>query len=156
MRLSARLIISLILGIALVSFLFALTQVRGQKRALRNELGVRAEIEAKTLESAVESMLGPRDRKDLNYLLEQFKEVQHIPGAAVYDVHGAPLALTTGLAQLLPQAPNAVAQAVAGRAAHGEFVELGKEPAYVFALPLHDKDATPVESLFQINGKATL
>jgi trehalose-6-phosphate synthase/HAMP domain-containing protein len=147
MRLTARLIISLIVGIALVSFLFALTQVRGQKRALRNELEVRTEVEAKTLQSAVESMLGPRDRKDLVSLLEQFKEVERIPGAAVYDKHSAPLARTSGLAQMLPQAPNAVAQAFADGGGRGEFVQLGQTPAYVFALPLHDDKKNVVGAL---------
>ncbi len=140
MRLSVRLIVSLILGVALVSFLFAFTQVRAQKRALRNELTVRAEIEAKTLQGSVESLLSPRERKELRNLLQDFKEAERIPGAAVYNDHGTALAMTSGLEQLLPKVPDAVTRAAADNAGHGEFVQLGPMSAYVYALPVHEKD----------------
>jgi trehalose-6-phosphate synthase len=141
MRLSVRLIVSLILGVALVSFLFALSQVRAQKRALRNELGQRAEIEAKTLQGSVESLLSPRERKELRNLLQDFKEAERIPGAAVYNERGVPLAMTSGLEALMPSAPGAVAAACADGSGHGEFAQLGQTSAYVYALPIHDKGA---------------
>ncbi len=138
MRLSVRLIVSLIVGIALVSFLFAFTQVRSQKRALRNEMGLRAEVEAKTLQGSVESLLEPRERKELRNLLEDFKEGQRIPGAAIYNERGVPLAMTSGLAELLPQTPDAVTRAGTDDSGQGAFVQLGQTASYVFALPLHE------------------
>jgi trehalose-6-phosphate synthase len=141
MRVSTRLIISLIVGIALVSFFFALSQVQAQKRALRNELQVRAEVQAEGLEESVESLLGPRERRDLQALLERFKTRERLPGVAVFDEHGAPLAMSSGLAAQLAEVPNAVKQATLDNGAQGEYVRLGQTAAYVFALPLHNNNA---------------
>lgn len=146
MRVSIRLIVSLIVGITLVSFFFALSQVQGQKRALRNELKVRAEIQAESLEESVVALLAPSERKELQALLERFKTRERLPGAAVYDVHGAPLAMSSGLGALLTEVPKAATQAAADNVGHGEFIALGQSAAYVFALPLHNKN-TVVGSL---------
>ena len=44
MRMSLRLIISLVVGVTLLSFLFAVFQVKAEKRGLRRELENRAAI----------------------------------------------------------------------------------------------------------------
>ena len=57
MRMSFRLIASLIVGVSLVSVLFAVFQVNEEKRGLRNELAKRAEILAESLGENVEPLL---------------------------------------------------------------------------------------------------
>jgi trehalose-6-phosphate synthase len=140
MRVSIRLIVSLIVGVTLVSFVFALSHVQGQKRALNNELKIRAVVEAESLAENVEALLGAGQRQSLQTLLEKIKTRQRLAGIAVYDEHEAPLALSSGMAGLVTNAPQAASKAVAANKGYGEFVQLEQIPAYVFALPLHDKD----------------
>ena len=58
--LSVRLVISLILGVTLVSLLSSYYEVRAQKRGLRKELELRAEVLAESLAGNVEPYLDER------------------------------------------------------------------------------------------------
>lgn len=64
MRLSLRLILFLVAGITLVTFLVARNEVRSEKRGLRTELERRAGILAESLQEIVEPALerGSRDQ----------------------------------------------------------------------------------------------
>ena len=103
MRISLRLIISLILGVALVTLLFAYSQVKAEKRALRNDLQNRAELLADSLAQSVELLLQHRSRKDLQVLVDRFGNRERLAGVVVYDARAAPLAMTSGLAGRLGQ-----------------------------------------------------
>ena len=50
MRISQRLIVSMVLAVSAVTFLFARAQVRREKQALRDDLNLRAEVLADSLE----------------------------------------------------------------------------------------------------------
>lgn len=108
MRISLRLIISLILGVALVTLLFAYFQVRAQKRALRNDLQNRAQLLADSLAQSVELLLQHRSRKELQVLVDRFGNRQRLAGVVVYDAEQRPLAITFGLAGRLANPPGAV------------------------------------------------
>ena len=57
MRISLRLIVSLILGVTLLSAAFAIFQQRAEKRGLRDDLAKRAQILAESLGANVEPCL---------------------------------------------------------------------------------------------------
>ena len=65
MRMSLRLIFSLVVGVTLLSFLFAMFQVKAEKRGLQKELENRAAIVGESLEGKVEPLLSPRLHKRL-------------------------------------------------------------------------------------------
>ena len=65
MRLSLRLIVSLIVGVTLLSAVFAIFQQKAEKRGLRNDLGKRAEILAESLAANVEPLLAKGSRSNL-------------------------------------------------------------------------------------------
>src|SRR5439155_26894950 len=62
--LSVRLIVSLILGVTLVSLLSSYYEVQGEKRGLRKELERRAEVLGESLAGNVEPHLERGSRKD--------------------------------------------------------------------------------------------
>ena len=72
MRISLRLIISLILGVTLLSAVFAVIQQKAEKRGLRNDLAKRAEILAESLGANVEPLLAKRSRSNLQKIVTQF------------------------------------------------------------------------------------
>jgi len=65
MRMSLRLIISLVVGVTLSSFLFAVYQVKAEKRGLRTELENRAAIVGESLEGKVGPLISFRSHRRL-------------------------------------------------------------------------------------------
>ena len=129
-------IISLILGVALVALLFAYFQVKAQKRALRTELQHRVALLADSLAQSVEPLLQHRARKDLQALLDRFGNRERLAGVVVYDAKQQPVAMTMGLADRFANPPDVVPQAISHNQIVGEFFLLDERPMHVCAVPL--------------------
>ena len=97
MRLSLRLIFSLIVGVTLLSAVFAIFQQRAEKRGLRNDLARRAEILAESLGANVEPLLAKGSRSNLQKILIQVGNHERVTGIAVFDKSAKRLAMTPGL-----------------------------------------------------------
>ena len=136
MRLSLRLIVSLFVGVTVVSLLFAYSQVKAEKRSLRDDLQHRAEVLADSLAQSVEPLIQKRPRKELQNLVERFGNRAHLAGVSVYDESGQSLAMTSGLAARLSSRPNAARLATEGQRGYGEFFSLGQAHMHVYAVPL--------------------
>ncbi len=136
MRITLRLILSLIIGITLVAFLSAYLQVKAGKQALRDELDKRSEVLAESLEEIVVPLLEKGSRKDLLRIVQRFGNRQHLAGVVVYDREGNTLAITAALSAWLTSRPAAVAEAVALNQGRGEFFTRGETDMHVYALPL--------------------
>jgi len=101
--LSVRLIVSLILGITLVSAGFSYYEVLREKRALRNDLERSAEMLGESLVGNVERLwngdpeIAPNNvaHKELQRLVQRFGNREHLLGVVIYDRRGA-LVATTG------------------------------------------------------------
>src|SRR5215472_407000 len=144
MRVSFRLIFSLIAGVTPVTFLFARSEVRGEKRGLRSDLERRAEVLAESLEEAIEPLMENnfrtrRQQIHLQQIVDRFDNRERLAGVAVYDNQGRPLAVTSKLSKEL--APNSVAvkTAIAENRRLGEFVRLGPATIHVYVVPLHQE-----------------
>ena len=137
MRISFRLIGSIILGITLVSLIFADRQVRAQKLNLRNDLDRRAQVLAESLAETIEPLVGHDPSKKLASLVERFGNRERLAGVALFDKAGNAMAVTSGLAGRLKTLPAAVVRAIEEDQATGEFFTLAQTPMQVYALPLH-------------------
>jgi alpha,alpha-trehalose-phosphate synthase [UDP-forming] len=138
--LSVRLIVSLILGITLVSLGFSYYEVVGTKRALRSDLERRAEVLGESVAGNVEKSWESGSERGLQRLVQRFGNREHLLGVAVYDHQGKVVAMTSELGGVLTAMPSDVTQAM--KEGHGEssFVRVGKLPVHIFALPLHRQD----------------
>jgi len=136
MRISLRLIISLILGVALVALLFAYFQVKAEKRARRDDLQQRAKVLADSLAQSVEPLLQKPARKELQNLVDRFASREHLAGVVVYNESEQAIALTAGLVDRLAKRPDAVGWAISRNQSVGQFFLLGQTPMHVFAVPL--------------------
>ena len=76
--LSARLIVSLILGVTLVSLLSTYYEVRREKQGLRNELERRAELLGESLVGNIEPSLEKGSLKELKRVVERFSNREHL------------------------------------------------------------------------------
>jgi trehalose 6-phosphate synthase len=138
--LSVRLIVSLILGVTLVSLGFSYYQVVGEKRRLRSELERRAEVLGESLADNVERSWEFGSDRELQRLVQRFGNREHLAGVAVYDRQGKLVAMTPELGKTLTASPQAIPQAIADDHNESAFVRLGSEPVHILALPLHRKD----------------
>jgi alpha,alpha-trehalose-phosphate synthase [UDP-forming] len=137
---SARLIVSLIVGITLVSLGFSYYEVVGEKRALRSDLERRAEVLGESVAGNVEKSWETGSERGLQRLVQRFGNREHLLGVAVYDRQGKVVAITSELGQVLNAAPQDVIQAMAEGRGESSFVRLGNDPVHIFALPLHRQD----------------
>jgi trehalose 6-phosphate synthase len=138
--LSARLIVSLIVGITLVSLGFSYYEVVGEKRSLRNDLERRAEVLGESVAGNVEKSWEAGSERGLQRLVQRFGNREHLLGVAVYDRQGKTMAITSELGKLLSATPPEVTKAMAEGHGESSFVRIGKIQTQIFALPLHRQD----------------
>jgi len=138
--LSVRLIVSLIVGITLVSLAFSYYEVVGEKRSLRSDLERRAEVLGESVAGNVEKSWESGSERGLQRLVQRFANREHLLGVAVFDRQGRVVAITSELGQVLKTMPPEVKQAIAEHRGESSFVRLEKDPVHIFALPLRRQD----------------
>jgi|HubBroStandDraft_1064217.scaffolds.fasta_scaffold00724_8 alpha,alpha-trehalose-phosphate synthase [UDP-forming] len=139
MHLSRRLMLSLFSGVAVVSMLFALYQAAAEMHAMRSEVERQALVLAESQQREAEQVLQDGSAGELQALVGQFQNHEHMAGVGIYAANGRPLAITPGLASHLDDAgatPPAVARAMREARVRGEFFHARGEPMHVLALPL--------------------
>jgi alpha,alpha-trehalose-phosphate synthase [UDP-forming] len=147
--LSFRLIVSLILGITVVSSGFSYYEVLGEKQSLRNEMERRAEMLGESLVGNVErswksSSGNTKDNqksdKELQQLVQQFANREHLLGVVIYDKQGMLVAITPELAKTLTVNPLPVTQSITQNREESSFTRLGRMQVHILALPIHRGD----------------
>lgn len=138
--LSVRLIVSLIVGVTLVSLGFSYYEVVGEKRALRSDLEHRAEVLGESVAGNVEKSWENGSERGLQRLVQRFGNREHLLGIAVYDREGKVVAITSGLGEILQATPPEIVKAMTEGYGESSFVRLGKTPVQILALPLHRQD----------------
>lgn len=140
--LSVRLIVSLIVGITLVSLGFSYYEVVREKRALRSDLERRAEVLGESVAGNVEKSWEGGSERGLQRLVQRFGNREHLLGVAVYDRQGKLVAISSELREVLTAAPNDVAEAIAQDREEGFFSRLGNDAVHILVVPLHRDDET--------------
>src|SRR5580704_12611638 len=138
--LSVRLIVSLIVGITIVSLGFSYYEVVAEKRVLRSDLERRAEVLGESVAGNVEKSWEGGSTHGLQRLVQRFGNREHLLGVAVYDRRGNVVAITSELGKALTTIPPDVSHAM--ETGHGEssFTRLGDDRVHISALPVHRQD----------------
>ena len=136
MRLAFRLNLLLIACVAAVSMGFAYYQVRTERRSLERDLQRQALNLAESLGKAAEAPLERHSYRELQALVDRFKDRERLAGIAVYDDIGELVAISAGLQARVKGNPPATLVESAEEGSHSEFVTLGGVPMYVTAVPL--------------------
>ncbi|HEV2206685.1 MAG TPA: trehalose-6-phosphate synthase [Candidatus Acidoferrales bacterium] len=150
MRLSLRLILFLVVGITVVTFVIARNQVRSEKRGLRTDLERRAEILAESLQEIVEPALQRGSREQLRHIVERFGNRERLAGVAIYTASGKVLAQSSSLIAKFPPPPAPVHQIESTGQAVSEFITLGNEPMHAYYLPLHAHSPDKLDGILAI------
>jgi alpha,alpha-trehalose-phosphate synthase [UDP-forming] len=138
--LSIRLIVSLIVGVTLVSLSYSYYEALGEKRGLRRDLERRAEVLGQSLAGNVERDLEKDSVPDLQRIVQHVGNREHLLGLAIYGRQGDVLAVTPELASTLAIVPSVVSQALRENREAGGFQRVGDASLHIYALPLHQHD----------------
>jgi trehalose 6-phosphate synthase len=136
MRITLRLVLSIVTVVALIVLAFTLVQVHQEKQRQRTDLERRASLVAESLGETIESLVEQGHSRRLQRIVEKFGNREKLAGVAVYDVRGTPLAVTPSLAARLSTTPKIVTTAMATNRGAGSFMTVGQAQMYVFVLPL--------------------
>jgi trehalose 6-phosphate synthase len=138
--LSIRLIVSLILGITLVSSGFSYYEVLAKKRSLRSDLEGRAEMLGESLVGNVERAWNNGSQKDLQKVLSRFGNRENLLGVAVYNRQGGLIAITPALAKTLTVSPPSLSKAMDDGREETTYERLGNLPIHILAVPVRHQD----------------
>ncbi len=149
MKITIRLIISLLFVIALVAVIFSFYQVSSEKARLTGELERRALILAESLQESVIPLVQSNSTARLNRLVERFGNRERLKGIAIFDSQGNVLASTLDLKPKIQQPfPEAVGS-IAEKSRTGSFADIDGKETYIYTLPLPEEDgATGAMALF--------
>ena len=110
--LSARLIVSLIIGVTVVSLCTSYYQVVVMKRGLRKDLQHRAEVLAESLARNVERDVERNAQQSVQRTVQRFANREHLMGLAVYDAQAHSIAVTKELEPQMAAALPIVARSM--------------------------------------------
>ena len=135
--LSARLIVSLLVGVTLVALSSSYYQVVVRSRAMKRDLDRRAQLLGETLSGNVEHDMEKDATHTLQRTVQQFANREHLAGLAVYDPQGHPIAVTTNLQPLMESAPDIVLKSLREDHDTYAYLRMGIASIHIYALPLH-------------------
>jgi alpha,alpha-trehalose-phosphate synthase [UDP-forming] len=140
MRLTYRLSLSLISAVAIVSLAFAFFQTRADTLGLRRDLEVHAQVLAESLVRSAEPLVARHANRDLQRLVDRFKDREQIAGVSIYDGRGNPLAVTSGFAQKVGKDPVLLPKPGTEVTPVEKFVKLSNGIIHMVILPLREDD----------------
>jgi len=141
MRMTARLVLSLVVAVILVLCLYALIEMQAEKVDLGRDQERRSEVVAETLGEAAKLLVQNHAKSDLQSLVDRFTAREGLVGVIVYDPQGTALAAPASLADQLRFPPAPVVLALAQNRGAGEFLTVNQMPLYVYSVPLRDEKA---------------
>ncbi len=146
MKITLRLIVSLVVVVALVTAIFSFYQVDQEKSRMTQDLDRRSAILAYSLQQSVDSL----GRYGLpEWLKRLVAKYERLDGVALFDLSGNIVAATQQIRPEIPQPfPTAVKAILKNRPA-AEFTDIGGKYTYVYVLPLKsDGKITGAMALF--------
>ena len=142
MKITIRLLVSLIFVVALVAVMFSFYQVRTEKTRLIGELERRTIILAESLQESVKPLMETNSAPKLTRLVERFGNRERLKGVAVIDRHGNILTSTPQLKLEIPQPFPQAVRSVEENLPIGSFISIGDKKTYLYVLPLVEGETT--------------
>lgn len=135
MRLTLKLVVSLVIGIAAVAFLFAYLQVRGVARAMRQQMEKEISRAAENMSESMGPALESGSRGELERQAQRYQTRDHLAGVAVYDEQGKAVTRTNKTDEELAIRAMGRAEAAHTKDGSGIFV-YGDGSLMAYVLPM--------------------
>ena len=138
--LSVRLIVSLVVGVTIVSLCSSGYEALVGKRNLRRDLQKRAAVLAESLAGNVERDLERGTLQTLRRTVQRFANRENLIGLAVYDSEGHIISETRELEPLMAQTPQVVLQTLKSNQETDVFERIANKPVHITVVPLRHQD----------------
>jgi len=136
MRITIRLILSLVVATSAIVFASAGYQARQEEIRLQEELNKRATVLAVGLRDAIGPVIAGGRIAGLQRLVEKFGNRERLSGVAVYSEDGPPLAVTSSLPPEFQKLPAAVRKEDLSGEGRSVLVKEGQRRWHLHALPV--------------------
>jgi trehalose 6-phosphate synthase len=139
MKITLRLVLSLLFVAALVASVFSYLQVQSERKNLTNELERRSAILAESFQETVKEIWDTKSPAKLKRLVKRFGNRERLVGIIVYDSQGVILASSPGLPSDIQQ-PHKVAESLAENQSISSIEIINGEKRHLYAVPLHQEN----------------
>jgi trehalose-6-phosphate synthase len=146
MKITVRLIVSLLIAAALVASVFSYLQVDTERNTLIQELNARATILAESLQESIKEYVRANTQTKLKRMVERFGNRPRLVGIAVYDSLGVALANSPSIQSLMQTPSTKVWESIARNEAIGGIESINGKKSHLYAMPL-DVDGRVLGSL---------
>ncbi len=151
MKITIRLIVSLVLVVALVALVFSLFQVSSERRRLTGELERRSLVLADSLQESISPLIKSNAVSRLNRIVNRFGNRERLNGVAVFDKQGSLLTSTStlklGFTKPLAQAIDSVVE----NRSIGSFMTIDGQRMYICIIPIIGEDNNITGALATFN-----
>ncbi len=134
MRITLRLIVSLITAVVLVAMVSAYFNVRQEREKLYTETRGHMALLAESFSETVRSSLASKNYTALQKLADKFQNQKQIEGVAIYTVDGAQLATSSAIRGFLTLNKEKISGLVAGGDNIGEVYRSGEKTTMLYSL----------------------
>jgi trehalose 6-phosphate synthase len=136
MKITIRLVVSLVFVVAVVAAAFSFHQVREERARLRSDLERRSIILAESMQESVAPLVTSDSSEKLNLLVQRLGKREKFRGIAVHDARGQVLASTVDLEEQIPGSIPQVVRVLAVGHPAASFVRTAKGRIYLYTSPL--------------------
>jgi alpha,alpha-trehalose-phosphate synthase [UDP-forming] len=136
MKITVRLIVSLLFAAASVAAIFSYFQVRNERELMARELDARANVLAEGFEETIMTCVDAHDRTRLEQLLDRLGSRTKLLGIAVYDSAGIGLAASRSLKTRFSSTPELVQEAFVRGTSVSSTDTVNNKVAHLFVRPV--------------------
>lgn len=145
MKVTLRLILSLVAVIAFVAFVFSLLQARQEEERLLIELEKRASFVTENIKITLQPILNKEVHVlNLQSIIDGFVKNEHLVGIDIQDVRENSIAVSTGLRVAFADYAKVMVQGIQEverlGVEHGTYLESAQQRFYAYAVPLQITD----------------
>jgi trehalose-6-phosphate synthase len=135
MKITVRLIISLLIAAALVASVFSYLQVQNERDNLIHELNIRANVLGESLQESIKGYLETNATVKLKRLVERFGNRVRLVGIAVYDSQGVGIVSSPALRSVFHTTPVKVWESIARNETITGLEKIDGKAAHLYIIP---------------------
>lgn len=136
MKITLRLIISLLVAAALVASVFSYLQVQNERDMLVQELNVRANVLGESVQEPIKEYIQSNMPGKLKRMVERFGKRARLVGIAVYDSQGVCIASSLSLRSAFNKTPGKVWESITQNQTNSEIRQKDGKASHLYVIPL--------------------
>ena len=137
MKLNLALIVSIILAVGLVAFVFAYFQISEERHKLDDELETRAASIADKITRGNPSFTNQKNKPLIGQYIDSVSNKYHLAGMAVYFSNDS-IFYSRDAAQLVPYSLDFINQSIAAGTSQGNYINVKGRSMYQYVAPIQD------------------